>query len=129
VENRSDGKNQVAPAAERMAESVERAVLCLPAPLFLRNVFSKSLWQGDAQQKLAAGCSIRSAGLRRRSDLASLFNKTQRRLLSRPRPAGPLVDQSRSEPHIRLQLGLVSQEDACGSRLEAACQSAHFLDG
>jgi hypothetical protein len=38
-----------------------------------------------------------------------------------------LVDQSRSEPHVGLELGLVSQEYARGPRLEPMRERAHFL--
>jgi len=41
---------------------------------------------------------------------------------------GQLVDQSRSQPHVGLQLRLVSQEHAFGSRLEPPRERAHFLD-
>lgn len=42
--------------------------------------------------------------------------------------AGQLVDQSRSQPHVRLQLRLISQEHALCPRLEPPRERAHFLD-
>src|SRR5712691_5408110 len=41
--------------------------------------------------------------------------------------AGQLVDQSRGQPHVGLQLRLVSQEHALGPRLEPPRERAHFL--
>jgi hypothetical protein len=90
------------------------------------DVADKRLGRKDTRARPGSGA--RSFSPKRNLILKSLPDAQTRPAFDCRGAVGQLVDQSRSQPHVGLQLRLVSQEHAFGPRLEPPRERAHFLD-